>query len=186
MARLQDYQPVVPADSDNLLVVQATGQGLASFGSTIGNKASKSDLASPSITGTTNNTGSTILTGIYFYLNGVLVRAKTDISNGATLTANTNYEVVTAGGLNSLVSNKSKVNSFTVDVTTTADGLAGVTLPAGVFLNNCISAVVQNVSGQYLYAFLIKQPSVLWVDVRQFNGAAYASQSCTVRIFYYS
>ena len=102
MARLQDYQQVTPSSSDNLLIVQATGQGLAPFGSTIGNKAPKSDLASISITGTTNNTGSTIKAGTFFYLNGSLVMSKTDISNGATFTANTNYEVVTAGGLNEL------------------------------------------------------------------------------------
>lgn len=63
------------------------------------NKANKSDLASISITGTTNSTGSTIASGTYFYLNGALVKAKTDIANGATLTKNTNYVEVTAGGL---------------------------------------------------------------------------------------
>ena len=78
-----------------------------------------------------------------------------------------------------------KVSSFTNDITTTNDGLAAVTLPSGVGINNCMSVVVQNPSGVYLYAFLIKQPSYLWVDVRQFNGAAYAAQNCTVRIFYY-
>ena len=149
-------------------------------------KADETDLASIHITGSTNNTGSTINSGTYFYLYTYLVRAKTDIANGATLTVNTNYEVVTAGGLNSLASNKSKVDSFTVDVTTTNDGLAAVTLPSGVAINNCMSVVVQNSSGVYLYAFLIKQPSYLWVDVRQFNGSAYAAQNCTVRIFYYS
>ena len=102
MARLQDFQSVSPSSSDNLLIVQATGQGLASFGSTIGNKAPKSDLASPSITGSTNNTGSTIKASTFFYLNGTLVRAMTDIANGATLTSGTNYETVTAGGLNKL------------------------------------------------------------------------------------
>ena len=66
------------------------------------NKANKSDLASISITGTTNSTGATIASGTYFYLNGSLVRAKTSIANGATLTANTNYEAVTVGGLNEL------------------------------------------------------------------------------------
>lgn len=65
-------------------------------------KAEKSDLASISITGTTNSTGSTITIGTYFYLNGTLVRAKAAIANGATLTKDTNYEVVTAGGLNSV------------------------------------------------------------------------------------
>lgn len=48
MARLQDFQTVTPTDSDNLLVVQATGQGLASVGSTLG---AKLDKANPTGTG---------------------------------------------------------------------------------------------------------------------------------------
>lgn len=100
MARLQDFQTVTPASTDNILIVQPTGQGLATFGSTIGSKASKSDIASISITGSTNNTGLTIKQGTYFYLNGNIVRAKTDIANGATLTSGTNYETITAGSMN--------------------------------------------------------------------------------------
>ena len=100
MARLQDFQSVTPSSSDNLLIVQATGQGLVNYGSTIGNKALKSDLASISITGTTNNTGSTIAKNQFFYLNGTLVRATTDIANGATLTSGTNYTGVTSGAVN--------------------------------------------------------------------------------------
>lgn len=61
-----------------------------------------SDLTSIKAVGSTNATGSTITKGTYFYLNGKLCKAKSDIANGATFTLNTNYEVVTAGGLNSL------------------------------------------------------------------------------------
>lgn len=100
MARVQDFPTVTPTDSDNLLVVQATGQGLATVGSTLGVKAPKTDLASISITGTTNNTGAIIKQGTFFYLNGSLVRSKTDIATGATLTSGTNYETITAGSLN--------------------------------------------------------------------------------------
>lgn len=64
------------------------------------NKAEKSDLASISITGTTNSTGATISAGTFFYLNGSLVRAKTDIAANASFTLNTNYVTVSAGGLN--------------------------------------------------------------------------------------
>ena len=70
-------------------------------------------LASINATGSTNTTGSTITAGTYFYLNGVLVRAKADIANGATFTLNTNYEVVTAGALNG-------VRTFEFDVTNVA------------------------------------------------------------------
>lgn len=68
----------------------------------IATKAAKVDLTNISITGSTNNTGSTITSGSFFYKDGTLVMAKTDIANNATLTLNTNYEIVTAGGLNAL------------------------------------------------------------------------------------
>ena len=67
-------------------------------------KADKSDLASIKATGSTNGTGSTIAAGTYFYLNDVLVYAKTSIASGATFTSGTNYEVITAGALNDLKS----------------------------------------------------------------------------------
>ena len=85
-------------------------------------KADKTDLASISITGTTNNTGSTITQGTFFYKSGTLVRAKTDIANGATLTQNTNYEEVTAGALNASINNTPTpdfANAQTLTVTTT-------------------------------------------------------------------
>jgi len=65
--------------------------------------ARKADLTNLDLTGTTNTTGSTIPAGKFFYLNGTLVRAKTNIASGATFTLNTNYEVATVGGLNDIV-----------------------------------------------------------------------------------
>lgn len=64
--------------------------------------AEVTDLTNVIATGSTNATGSTIPKGLYFYLNDELCQAKADIASGATFTLNTNYEVVTAGGLNSL------------------------------------------------------------------------------------
>ena len=43
-----------------------------------------------------------ILRGEFFYLDGILVTALTDINDTAAFTSGTNYEVVTAGGLNAL------------------------------------------------------------------------------------
>lgn len=60
----------------------------------------RSDITSINQTGATAT--QSIPSGTYFYLNGVLVRAKTAIASGATFTLNTNYEVVTVGGLNNL------------------------------------------------------------------------------------
>lgn len=56
-------------------------------------KANKSDITNISITGTTNNAGSTILAGTRFYLNGELCTATKLIPNGATFTTS-NYQQV--------------------------------------------------------------------------------------------
>lgn len=74
--------------------------------------AKKSDLTDISITGSTNNTGNTITSGTFFYLNGVIVKAKTNIADGATLTQDTNYEAVTAGALNDLKSSLTTLSDF--------------------------------------------------------------------------
>lgn len=54
------------------------------------------------IPSTTNNTGSTISSGTFFYLKGELVQATSNISNNATITKGTNCIAVTDGGLNAL------------------------------------------------------------------------------------
>ena len=66
--------------------------------------AAKADLTSIIQTGTTCTEANGIAAGVYFYLNGDLVCAKTAIANGVTFTLNTNYEVPTAGALNALKS----------------------------------------------------------------------------------
>lgn len=58
------------------------------------------DLTIQKATGTTNNSGSTILVGRFFYLNGTMCRALTDIAVGATFTVNTNYIIASKGALN--------------------------------------------------------------------------------------
>jgi hypothetical protein len=65
----------------------------------LSNKANKSDITNISITGTTNNTGSTITAGTLFYLNGTLCKTLVDIANGATFTENTNYIKTTVNSL---------------------------------------------------------------------------------------
>jgi len=67
-----------------------------------GIKSAVDGLTNIYIEGSTNNTGSTISMDTYFYLNGTLVKAITAIASGATFTLNTNYEVVSEGGLNDL------------------------------------------------------------------------------------
>ena len=80
---------------------QAIGRVNASGNS--GALASAADLTNIQATSPTNTTGSAISSGKYFYLDGVLVQAiGSGISTGAPFTLNTNYKVVTAGGLNDL------------------------------------------------------------------------------------
>ena len=77
--------------------VGGVGKSVGELKDTLNSKADQDDLASPNLTGTTNTTGSQIDAGTYFYLNGVLVKAKVDIASGATFTDGTNYDVVTIG-----------------------------------------------------------------------------------------
>lgn len=89
--------------ADYRIMTDATGQRIATaLEAQSIDKAAKTDLTSIIATGTTNTTGATITVGTYFYLNGTLVQALTYIASGATFTSGTNYEVVTAGGLNSI------------------------------------------------------------------------------------
>ena len=68
MARLQDFPSVTPTSSDNLLIVQSQGQGLATFGSTIGTKM---DKANPTGTGSLSlNRKSGTTTGSYSVTTG--------------------------------------------------------------------------------------------------------------------
>ena len=98
-------------------------------------KADKTDLASIQITGSTNDTGATITSGTYFYLNDTLVRAKTDIANGATLTLNTNYEVITAGALNDNSFFIQKTFEHSTAVSISANGYYGINIDTYVCPN---------------------------------------------------
>lgn len=60
MARLQDFPTVTPTSSDNLLIVQSQGQGLVSYGNSIG---SKMDKTNPTGTGMLTMTGSGVFSG---------------------------------------------------------------------------------------------------------------------------
>lgn len=107
---LTDSQKVVRNDTAKRMATALEGIETALGGLGTDN-AKKTDLTSVSATGTTNATGATITAGTYFYLNGSLVQAKTDIASGATFTNGTNYEAVTAGGLNSLNAGLASLNS---------------------------------------------------------------------------
>lgn len=117
-----DY-PVMPLTTiDSAPDATHTGNLISSAGAAEGlaTKADKTDLASIQATGTTNTTGATITAGTYFYLNGTLVRAITDIASGASFTLNTNYQVVAAGALNDLPGKANVIAGTT--------GASGITL----------------------------------------------------------
>ena len=76
-------------------VSQTTAEG--ALGALNTTKAERGDISSISCTGSTNDTGSTITAGTYFYLNSVLCKALADIADDAAFTLNTNYKVVTTG-----------------------------------------------------------------------------------------
>lgn len=94
-------------DYDNTSSGYTASKTQAAIDEVITKKASKSDLSSIIAIGATNATGGTINVGTVFYLNGTLVKAKADIASGATFTNGTNYEILTSGALNSVITSHS-------------------------------------------------------------------------------
>lgn len=142
--------------------------------------ARKKDLTDLNLTGTKNTTGSTIPSGYYFCLNGTLVRAKTAIANGATFTLNTNYEVVSAGGLNGQPY-KIKVYEFTYSTSIPANSevnfnLTGIPTSESVIGLSFTSAWINYELGQYLAAnhyIVFKNPSNAATTVGVFKVVTY-------------
>lgn len=159
---------------------------VSNLSSAVSNKAAKSDLTSISTTGSTNNSGSTITSGTFFYKSGSLARALTDIASGATLTLNTNYELVTAGGLNELNS----ALSYYIELGEVSDVLT-VTSPIAnkVYHFTFKSSAANNPSDGGGHGFFYSYPTsgsygqlVLFISggnhifQRGFNSGAYASK----------
>jgi hypothetical protein len=88
-------------------------------------KADKDDLASISITGSTNNTGSTITSGTYFYNNGALSKAKADIASGASITSS-NTEPITYGLANVFI-----IKQYTTTINENGFAADGIPLVSG-------------------------------------------------------
>lgn len=103
-------------------------------------KADKTNLASISITGSTNNTGSTITSGTYFYNNGALSKAKTNIASGASITSS-NTEPITYGLANVFI-----IKQYTTTINEHGFATGGIPLVSGykaiqaVSLTNAIIA----------------------------------------------
>lgn len=138
--------------------------------------ARKADLTNLDLTGTTNTTGSTIAAGTYFYLNGVLVRAKTDIASGATFTSGTNYEAVTAGALNDLRWKR----KYSADATTDAfnitepfnEVLISASSTAGSTAAKCSLHFVKGIAEDKRIGWYTDDNNFAWFEVR-YDGNTY-------------
>ena len=81
MARLQDFQTVTPTSSDKLLVVQSQGQGLVSYGDTIG---AKMDKTNPTGSGTFTFNGNEVLSGDLTFKGNISLNTLTTLLRGMT------------------------------------------------------------------------------------------------------
>lgn len=117
MARLQDFQQVTPSSSDNLLVVQATGQGLVPYGSKLDseNPTGTGSLSLGRKSGTT--TGDTSVAMGY----NCTASGRRSVAIGDTTTASGDYSFA----INS-DSIASGTRSFAQGQGTTASGFAAV------------------------------------------------------------
>lgn len=101
MARLQDFQSVTPAGSDNLLIVQSQGQGLATLNA-VGQKVA-SETSMPSLNTTSKNTVGAInelkalvdnLTPVRYRYRGQLIN-----SDGGTIKGCGTADIILCNGI---------------------------------------------------------------------------------------
>ena len=140
MARLQDFQTVTPSASDNILIVQSQGQGLATVGSTIG---AKMDKANPTGTGALSmNRASGSATGDYSVTLGRNCTASGDYSlaAGNATIASGNRSFAEGDG-----STASGYSAHCEGITTTASGQASHVEGRGSIANHRS----QHVFGEY-------------------------------------
>ena len=157
-----------------------TGNLISSAGVATGLGAVRSDIASISVTGSTNNTGSTISSGTFFYLNGSLVMAKTDIANGATFTENTNYETVTAGGLNAAIANV-KTAPYPKYIGQWNTATKVLTLAAGTSHFLIFSSARVQVNAVIL-AFCASNGTIAITDVYRASSISFSTGSYTITV----
>ena len=123
----------------------------------------KDDLTSIQVTGSINTTGSAISSGMYFYLNGVLVRATANIANGDSVASK--YEAVTAGALNELKSALAPID--------TMNGVAGQFLAQWLFgmYPKGGNIIVPITTGRTitLTSVQVYNDNGVWVDAGTFN-----------------
>ena len=128
--------------------------------------ATRQDLTSIQATGTTNTTGAAIPAGTYFYLNGILHRAKTQIDQNATFTINTNCEQAYAA----------VPSCRLVSVTFNCDSSGRHTFSNGELPNRALSSPVgclaKDASNNYLNA------GAFDINPRYTTAGTFVSSSC--------
>ena len=144
------------------------------------NKAERTDISNIITTGTKNTTGAQIASGTYFYLNGQLVKAKSNIAVNDDYTLNTNYELATVGGV--LTELNSKITYYSGTGTTdTAGKIDDIPLP-----NNVVAVAVyfRNNNG---IGFIRKINNSSWgiKAVSQTDLSPLASTSINYTVSYY-
>lgn len=140
MARLQDFPSVTPTASDNLLIVQSQGQGLATFGTVMGAKLDKSN---PTGTGSLSlNRKSGTTTGYNSVAEGTSNTSSGHSSHaeGYDNTASGNFSHV-EGSSNTATADQSHAEGYT----TTASGSVSHAEGVGTIANH----LSQHVFGLY-------------------------------------
>lgn len=171
--------PVMPLTS----IDQVPASGSANLVTSGGVKAAltglESNLAAIHATGTTNTTGAAIAKRTYFYLNGALVKALTEIDVNEPFTVGTNYAAVTEGGLNELETevtdlrsalDGSKIKTFyvsaykTATFTFPAESRSGFILFGGA-TSEKLGLTIYDGSSEKFYAHSIYSPSAVTINV---------------------
>ena len=116
--------------------------------------------------------------GEYFYLNGLLYKAKTAIGNGDTFTENTNCEKVPAGGLNELKAAIDKLVPISFPISlTSADTSKTIDVSSYIPSGKTLRGVVAPTLGAYPLPYISGGTVQTWVAEAQSDGRILISNS---------
>ena len=137
-------------------------------------KAAKVDLTDISQTSPNCTVANGIAKGTYFYLDGDLARAKELINENATFTLGTNYELVTAGGLNSLAEQIGTLFTLLQNISISPNSYTDVDYPAGYtqYHTMIVSVLIASIYHDYTNINVVLNES----KIRVYNNS---SQSWT-------
>ena len=143
-----------PTTSDKTLIgaineLDASKASSSAIATAVAPKANKSNITSVIASGTTNETGATIVNGSLFYLDGDLCKALIDIAVEALFVEHTNYEVTTIeaqlGGDTSALANKTDITSVVATGSTNTTG-ATITNDTIFYLNGTLCKATADIA----------------------------------------